>query len=81
MMHDQMANIPRFPRVLRKSWPMGSGRSVARMSNTEVVAKDAAMYSSHPRPAVAPAATMIAMGAARAAPEVSSAIWAAESSA
>ena len=39
------------------------------------------MYRSHPKDAVSPTPTIIAMGAARDAPAVSSEMWAAESSA
>ena len=76
-----MASMPCFPSTLRKSWPIGSGRVELRMSSTDAVANDAAMKRSHPSEEVAKTLMRIAMGAARAAPAVSSAIWAAESSA
>lgn len=75
-----MASMPCFPSTVRNSWPIGNGRSVPRMSGTEAVAKEAAMNSSHPSDAVPKTLTRIAIGAARAAPAVSSAMWAAESS-
>lgn len=60
---------------------MGSGRSLSRRREGDAVAKDAAMERIQPRAAVAPTPRRMAMGAARAAPAVSSAMWAAESSA
>ena len=51
-----------------------------RISVTDAVANEAAMKSSQPREAVAKTLTRIAIGAARAAPAVSSAMCAAESS-
>ena len=80
MIRLQIASIPRLPSTFRKSWPIGSGRSVPRSCETEAVAKEAAMNSSQPSDAVAPTPTSIAMGAARAALAVSSDICAAESS-
>ena len=75
----QIASIPRLPSTSRKSWPIGSGSEVASKSGTEVAAKEAAMKSSQPSEAVAPTPTSIAIGAARAAPAVSSEMCGAES--
>lgn len=59
---------------------MGRGNSELSNSGTDVLAKDAAMSKSHPNDAVAPTPTKIAIGAARAAPDTSSEMCAAESS-
>jgi hypothetical protein len=75
-----IASIPRFPRTSRNSWPIGSGRVVAKSFGTDAVANEAAMYISQPKSCVAPTPIMIAMGAARAAPATSSEMCAAESS-
>jgi hypothetical protein len=80
MIKDHMASMPCLPRTVRKSWPIGSGRSVERMSVTDVVANEAAIKSNQPSEAVAKTLMRIAIGAARAAPAVSSAMCAAESS-
>ena len=74
MIKDHMASMPCFPRTVRKSWPIGSGRSVYNISVTDAVANEAAMKSSQPSEDVANTATRMATGAARAAPAVSSAI-------
>lgn len=50
------------------------------MTSTDVVAKDAAIKRSQPSEAVAKTLIRMAIGAARAAPAVSSEMWAAESS-
>ena len=68
------ANIPFCPKMSRNSCPIGRGRSVLRRSVTDVVANDAAISSNHPNEDVAATDTRIAIGAARAAPAVSSAI-------
>ena len=80
MIKLQMASMPRFPSTSRKSWPIGSGRGDASRSGTDAAAKEAAIKSSQLREAVAPTPMRMAMGAARAAPAVSSEMWAAESS-
>lgn len=80
MIKDHMASMPFFPSTVRNSWPIGNGRSVPKISGTDAVAKEAAMNNSHPKDAVPKTLTRIAIGAARAAPAVSSAMWAAESS-
>lgn len=72
--------MPRFPRTVRNTWPIGRGSSVAMRSLTDVITNEVAMRRSHPNPAVAPTPTKIAMGAALAAPAISSEMWAAESS-
>ena len=76
----QIANIPFFPNTSRKSCPIGKARSDSSKSETEPSANDAAIRVSHPRDAVAPTPTSIAIGAARAALVVSSEMCAAESS-
>lgn len=43
MMKLQIASMPCLPSTLRKSWAIGSGRVVLRRSETEVVAKEAAI--------------------------------------
>ncbi|PSR73311.1 hypothetical protein PHLCEN_2v10839 [Hermanssonia centrifuga] len=80
MIKLQRASMPFFPSTSSISCPIGKGRSVARRSDTEAVANEAAIKSSQPRDAVAPTLTRMAKGAARAAPAVSSEMWAAESS-
>ena len=80
MMKLHRASIPFFPSTLRNSWPIGKGKSVARIPSTDAVANDAAISSNHPKDAVAATLTRMASGAAFAAPAVSSAMWAAESS-
>lgn len=80
MIKLQIASMPFLPKTLRNNWPIGNARLEFRRSSTEVSAKEAAMRVSHPRDAVAPTPTRIAMGAARAASVVSSDICAAESS-
>lgn len=75
-----IANIPCLPSTLKNNWPIGKARSVLSKSGTDVKAKDAAIRVSHPSEAVAPTPMRIAMGAAFAAPEVSSEMCAAESS-
>ena len=80
MMNDHIASMPCLPSTVRKSCPIGRGRSVDRRSGTDADANEAAMKSSQPSDAVPNTLTRIAMGAARAAPAVSSAMWAAESS-
>ena len=76
----QMASMPRFPRTSSRSWPIGSARPVLSSAGTEGMAKDAAMKRIHPMMLMAATETRIAMGAARAAPDVSSEMCAAESS-
>lgn len=76
----QIANMPRFPSTSRKSWPIGRGRFVVRSEETDLVAKDAAMSSIHPRISVLATPRTMAMGALRCAPATSSEMWAAESS-
>ena len=76
----QTASIPRFPSTSRSSWPIGSASSVSSKAETETVAKEAAMMSIQPRPPTAAHETRIAIGAARAAPDTSSEMCAAESS-
>src|SRR5882762_5942606 len=68
----QIMSIPLFPRVVKKSWPIGRGSLVASISETGEVAKDAAIRRIHPRPAVPATPIRIASGAARAAPATSS---------
>lgn len=80
MMNDQMASIPGFPRVFKNNCPIGNGSVDVNRSSTDVVAKDAAMYNSHPKNSVNATDAKIAIGATRAAPETSSEICAAESS-
>ena len=75
-----MASIPFLPSWFKNTWPIGKGRSVFKISATFVVAYDAAMNNSQPKDAVKPTPVSIAIGAARAAPAVSSAMCAAESS-
>lgn len=74
MMRLQIASIPRFPRTSRNSWPIGNGKSVLSNDDTEDVAKDAAMRTSHPRIAVLATPRRIAIGALRCAPATSSEI-------
>ena len=80
MMNDHKVSMPFFPSVSRKSCPIGSGNVVVSRSETEVVAKDAAMRRIHPSPAVPATPIKMASGAAREAPADSSLTWAAESS-
>ena len=74
MIKLQIASIPFWPRTLRNSCPIGSGKSVARMSDTDAVAYEAAMSKSHPKEHVAATEINMAIGAALAAPAVSSEI-------
>ena len=60
---------------------MGRGKVVERISSTDVMTKEVAIRSNQPRLAVENTDTIIAIGAARAAPAVSSDMCAAESSA
>lgn len=80
MIKLQIASMPFFPKTSRNNWPIGRARSELRRLSTDVSAKEAAMRVSHPRDAVAPTPTRMAMGAARAALVVSSDMCAAESS-
>lgn len=57
-MNDQIVNIPRFPRTLRNTCPIGSGRDVPRRSLMDGITKDVAMRRSHPKLAVAPTPTL-----------------------
>ena len=75
-----IASIPCFPRTSRRSWPIGSASSVFKSSETEVVVKEMAMMRIQPIPPTAATEVSIAIGAARAAPDTSSEICAAESS-
>jgi hypothetical protein len=59
MIKLQMASIPLFPRTSRNSWAMGKGRVVESKSETEKVAKDAAMNRSQPKEAVAACARVL----------------------
>jgi hypothetical protein len=68
MMRLQMANMPLFPSTSRKSCPMGRGSVDNSRSDTDEVAKDAAIRRIHPRLAVAATPIRIAKGAERAAP-------------
>ena len=74
MMKLQMANMPLFPSTFRNNCPMGKDKSVDNISATEVVANEAAIKVNQPSDAVAATPTRIAIGAALAAPETSSAI-------
>ena len=76
----QMASMPRFPKTLKNNCPMGRGRVVVSRSDTDEVAKDAAMSNIHPRITVPVTPVMIAIGADLAAPTTSSLTCAAESS-
>jgi hypothetical protein len=60
--------MPFFPRVFKKSCPIGRGRVVVSTSGTDLVAKEAAIRKIHPRPEVPATPMRIAKGAARAAP-------------
>lgn len=80
MIKLHIANIPFFPRTSKNTWAIGSGRSVDRRSLMEGITKDTAINRIHPRLAVAPTPTMMAIGAALAAPATSSEMWQAESS-
>jgi hypothetical protein len=71
-MKDQIASIPLLPRVSRKSWPIGRGSDDPMRSDTEFVAKEAAISSNQPRLAVEATPTIMAIGAAKAALVVSS---------
>jgi hypothetical protein len=68
MLRLQIASMPLFPRVSRKSWPMGRGSVVVSRPATDEVAKDAAIRRIHPRLAVAATPMRIAKGAERDAP-------------
>jgi hypothetical protein len=74
MMSDQMVSIPCLPNTSRKTWPIGKGSSLPRMSETDGIANEVAMRSNHPKLAVPTTETMMARGAARAALAVSSEI-------
>jgi len=65
MMKLQIANMPRFPSTSRKSWAIGRGRFVVRSEETDFVAKDAAISSSHPNISVLATPMMMAIGALR----------------
>jgi hypothetical protein len=73
-MNDQIASIPRLPRLLRNSWPIGKGSWVDSSSEMEELANEAAMNNIQPRDVVNPTDTSMAIGAARAAPATSSEI-------
>lgn len=80
MINDHIASIPCFPRTLRNTWPIKSGRRELKISSTDGIAKDVAISKIHPIVAVAITETIIARGAALAAFAVSSEMCAAESS-
>ena len=68
MIKLQIVSMPVFPSVLRNSWPMGRGSVDAKRSETDAVAKDAAINRIQPSAAVPATPIKMAKGAARAAP-------------
>ena len=80
MMKLQMVSMPRFPKTFKNNCPICRGRVVASRSDTDEVAKDAAMSNIHPRITEPTTLIMIAAGADLAAPTTSSLTCAAESS-